>query len=65
MFLPDSRRLLCTDGRTVRVLDGPGPGRVLLSPPGFDGLFALSRDGRTLAWIEAPREADVWLLQLS
>jgi sugar lactone lactonase YvrE len=62
-WLPDGRllfvqalqlRLLEADLRTVRTL---------MPAPGMNSV-RLSRDGRTLYWVESETEADIWMVEL-
>lgn len=66
-WLPDSRRILFNKRGALILLDIVTGRRKELLPPGtlpVEGswtTFSITRDGRSIAYLEARREGDIWL----
>ena len=66
-WLPDSRRILFSKRGALMLLDVVTGRRKEILPPGtlpVEGgwvTFSLTRDGRSIAYLEARREGDIWL----
>ena len=66
-FLPDGRRAIVNLGDRLVVQDlTTGSSRDLVAVPAGHGIawFALSRDGRWIAWLDTADESDVWMATL-
>ncbi len=69
-WLPDSRRILFNKRGALLLLDTVTGRRKELLPPGtlpVEGgwtTFSVTRDGRSIAYLEARREGDIWLADL-
>ncbi|HET7293786.1 MAG TPA: hypothetical protein VFM88_15280, partial [Vicinamibacteria bacterium] len=69
-WLPDSRRILFNKRGALVLLDIVTGRRKEILPPrtlpvdGGWSTFALTRDGRSIAYLEARREGDIWLADL-
>ena len=68
-WLPDSRRLIVAQSRRLVVVDTEGHVERTLLPVAQPDLVwgrtvSLSRDGRTLVYLESRAEGDVWLMSI-
>ena len=67
VFLPDSRRFLYAQDSRLLLGDLSGAmGREITSVPPGRTIFtsAISRDGRTVVWLESADESDIWMATL-
>jgi Tol biopolymer transport system component/serine/threonine protein kinase len=66
IWLRDERRLLFADKRKLFLLKlESGTTQQLTMPFGFAEEFSLSSDGRWIYFVEAVREGDVWLMEIT